>query len=225
MSKAGHNGRNKTATTAHQFSGRHSVLDGAVKKASAHEARVAKTTYPPNDIESFEREYNIMSTVSKIPALASYVPRLIGANRNSGTIVLSTPKLRWFRLLNYMEASKIDLDQMLELKKELRSYVDLLYSHGVAYRVKHDFIYPAQKVTGRWVLHLAGWMDADFCGNPSQLESAEWKQRETEQLNEIERIFELLMRRYEDLQDARIRGQRGHRIERWNLTDQLRGQN
>jgi len=124
-----------------------------------------------------------------------------------------------------MEARKFDFDQMLKLKQKLRSDIELLYSHGVAYRVKHDFIYPAQLMTGPFVLHLSGWLDVDFCDCPSQLESAEWKQREAEQLNEIERIFELLGRRYEDMQDARIRGIKGHRVERWNLEDELRGQN
>lgn len=164
-----------------------------------------------------------MSTLCRIRTLASYVPRLIKADPSSSIIVLAVPSLRWWTLLDRMEASKFDFDQMLELKQKLRSDIELLYSHGVGYRVKHNFIFPSQKTSGRWVLHLAGWLDADFCGDKSRLESKEWKQREAEQLNEIERIFELLGRRYEDIQDVRIRGIREHQVERWNLEDELAG--
>ncbi|KAJ5550355.1 hypothetical protein N7535_001707 [Penicillium sp. DV-2018c] len=218
------------------ITGDHGILAGAVTKGSTRGDKVRRTevingdkklliqAHSPDDLESFEREYRVMSTVSRIRSLTSYVPGLVEADPCSGIIVLSRPRLRWFRLLDYMEASKFDFDQMLELKQKLRSDIELLYSHGVGYRVNHEFIYPAQLMTGPFVLHLSGWLDVDFCDDPSQLESAEWKQREAEQLNEIERIFELLGRRYEDMQDARIRGIKGHRVERWNLEDELRGQ-
>ncbi|KAJ5545257.1 hypothetical protein N7535_006359 [Penicillium sp. DV-2018c] len=179
--------------------------------------------HPPDDREFFERDYDIISTVSRIHTLTSYVPRLIKADPSSSIIVLVTPSLRWWTFLDHVESREFDFDQMLELKQKLRSDIELLYSHGVAYRVKHNFIFPSQKISGRWVLHLLGWLDADFCGDKSRLESAEWKQREAEQLNEIERIFELLGKRYEDITDLRIRGIRGHRVERWNLRDKLAG--
>ncbi|KAJ5545267.1 hypothetical protein N7535_006349 [Penicillium sp. DV-2018c] len=179
--------------------------------------------HPPDDRESFEREYEIMFTVSGIQTLTSYVPRIIHADPTSSIIVLATHSLRWRTFLNRMEAGKFDFDQMLEMKQKLRSDIELLYSRGVAYRVKHNSIFPHQTTDGRWVLHLLGWLDAAFCGNESRLESAEWKQREAEQLNEIERIFELLGKRYEDMQDERIRGIEGHRVEEWNLGDKLAG--
>lgn len=164
-----------------------------------------------------------MCTITKIPALVHSAPNLLKADPSSRVIVLSAPRLRWFPLLTHVETEKINIGQMLGLKQKLRSYIELLYSRGVAYRVKHDFIYPVQKMTREWTLQLAGWFDADFCDDRTQLESAEWKQRETEQLNEIERIFDLLIKRYEDLQDRRVRKIKGHRVVRWDLEDQLRG--
>lgn len=164
-----------------------------------------------------------MSAVSKIPALVNHAPRVVKADPSSGVLVLSTPSLYWTPLLHSMEASKLGLDQLLELKQKLRSYVKLLYSHGVAYRVKHNFVFPAQKLSGRWVLYLGGWMDADLCPDSSQLEPTEWREREAKQLDEIERLFELLVRRYEDMQDER-KGRKGHRCERWRLEEQLQPQ-
>lgn len=175
-------------------------------------------------MESFEREYKVMSTISKIPGLARYVPQLAKVDHDSRTLVLSTPEVLWFHLLTHVEAESTSLDQILEFKQRLRSHVELLYSYGVAYPVKYDFIRLAKSFTGRWRLYWHGWLNADLCDDPSQLESAEWKEREAEQLNELERIFDLLVKRYEDIQDIRVHGKEAQlRVDRWTLTDQLRG--
>lgn len=165
----------------------------------------------------------MMTRVSDIPALARYGPRMIKADPDSGVIVLSIPNIRWRTLLVQMEAEHFDLEQMLKLKERLRDCIELLYGAGVAYRVKHDFIFPCRKPSGRWVLYLKAWMDAELCYDRSHLKSPEWKQREAEQYNEIERIFRLLTLRYEDMQDARIHGIKERRIQRWELQDLLRG--
>ena len=135
--------------------------------------------------------------------------------------MLSTPKLYWNPILHSLEAEKFGLDTLLKLKQKLRFYVELLYIHGVAYRVKHDFVFPARTLSGRWMLYLGGWMDADFCPDPTHLESTKWRAREAKQLDEIERLFELLVRRCEDIHDER-KGQPGHRCDKWTLKEQLK---
>ena len=64
-------------------------------------------------------------------------------------------------------------------------------------------------------------MDADFCPDPTHLESTKWRAREAKQLDEIERLFELLVRRCEDIHDER-KGQPGHRCDKWTLKEQLK---
>lgn len=162
----------------------------------------------------------MMSTVARIAAFTNHAPRLIQADPGSRVIVLSTPSLRWFPLLYHVQASKFDLNQLLEFKHKLRHYVKLLYSHGVAYRVKHNYIFPVQKLSGRWVLHLGGWLDAGYCSDSSHLESTEWRERETNQINEIERLFGLLVMHYEDMQDKK-KGLEAHRVIPWELKQLL----
>lgn len=171
-------------------------------------------------MESYDRELSIMSTIGHISALINRAPRLIQADPDSRVIVLSSPSLRWFPLLYHMQASKFDLNQLLAFKKELRQYVELLYSHGVAYRVKHNSVFPAQRSSGRWVLHLSGWLDADYCSDSSHLKSMEWTERVTKQMNEIERLFGLLVMHYEDMHDEKANVKDGlttYRVNPWEL--------
>ncbi|KAJ5591911.1 uncharacterized protein N7459_002280 [Penicillium hispanicum] len=218
--------------------GRRAGLTGAVVKAPTHAPKVRQTavrarkgnpehllihTHPPDDPTSYERELSVITAVSRIPALVDHAPRIVNVDPSSGVIVLSTPKLYWNPFWHSLEAGKFGLEQLLDLKEKLRSYVVLLYSHGVAYRVKHDFVFPARTMSGRWVLYLGGWMDADFCPDPSHLELTEWREREAKQLNEIERLFDLLARRCEDIQDER-KGQPGYRCDKWTLKEQLKPQ-
>lgn len=161
-----------------------------------------------------------MTAVSNIRALRSCTPQLAMADRSSGVIVLSTPSLRWRPLSCRVESPKVDLNQLLEMKQTLRSYLESLYSHGVAYRVKHEYTFPVQKMSLRWVLYLGGWHDAELCADPSQLVSPEWKEREAKELREIERIFELVVMRYEDREDER-NGLLPHRCNKWTLDKQL----
>lgn len=161
-----------------------------------------------------------MSTISRIAALTKHVPRLIQADPDSRVIVLSTPSLRWFPIVNHTQALKFGLDQLLEFKQKLRQYVKLLYNHGVAYRVKHNSIFPAQRLSGRWVLYLSGWLDTERSFDSSYLESTEWKERETKQINEIERLFGLLVMHYEDMQDEK-QGIKTYRVSPWELKDLL----
>lgn len=169
-----------------------------------------------------------MSTVARIPALANHAPRLIQADPDSRVVVLSGPRRRWFPLLCYLRSSMFGLEQLLELKQTLRQYVELLYNHGVAYRVKYNFIFPYQKSSGRWVLHLAGWLDAGYCSDSAHLESTEWKERKTKQMNEIERIFGLIVMNRQDIQDAKEdkkqgvkRDVRTYRVNPWELQELL----
>ncbi|KAJ5143293.1 uncharacterized protein N7515_002080 [Penicillium bovifimosum] len=164
-----------------------------------------------------------MTAVSRIPALVNHAPRIVKADPSSGVIVLSSPKLYWYPFLQSLEAEWFGLDKLLELKQTLRSYVELLYSHGVAYRIKHNFVFPARTTSGRWRVYLGGWMDAEYCPDPRHLESTEWRARETRELDEIERLFDLLVRRCEDIQDER-KGLPGHRCETWTLKEQLKPQ-
>lgn len=161
-----------------------------------------------------------MKTVNTIPALTNHAPQLVNDNRTSGILMLRAPSIRRVPTLDQLEAGKLDLEQMLGLKQRLREYVRLLYRHGVAYQVKHDSMFAAQKVTYHWAWYLGGWWDADFCSDPCQLESSWWNAKETEQLDEIERLFELLVARYKGLRDER-RGLKPHRVDRGMLQQML----
>lgn len=71
----------------------------------------------------------------------------------------------------------------------LQDYIGLLYSKGVAYQVKPEYMCPVRMESGRWKLYLGGWMEAEFDPNKTRVQSAEWKTREATQGDEIQRIF------------------------------------
>lgn len=70
------------------------------------------------------------------------------------------------------------------------------------------------------MLHLGGWLDAGYCSDLSHLGSTEWKEREIKQINEIERLFGLLVMLYEDMQDKE-KGLKAHRVNLWELKELL----
>jgi hypothetical protein len=71
----------------------------------------------------------------------------------------------------------------------LQDYIRLLYSKGVAYQVKPEYMCPVRMESGRWKLYLGGWMEAEFDPNKTRVHSAEWKTREATQGDEVKRIF------------------------------------
>lgn len=83
----------------------------------------------------------------------------------------------------------MDLHSLLEMQQALLDYVGQLYSKGVAYHVKPEYMCPVKKASGRWKLYLGGWMEAGFDPTESQLRPTEWKRQKTTQCDEIKRIF------------------------------------
>jgi hypothetical protein len=78
---------------------------------------------------------------------------------------------------------------MLEMQQALQNYIRELYSKGIAYQVKPEYLCPVKMESGRWKLYLGGWMEAGFDPDQSQLQPVEWKRREEVQCDEIRRIF------------------------------------
>lgn len=103
--------------------------------------------------------------------------------------MLSYPRLHWATLRQRVEDSALDHDTLLKIKQELRSNIELLYEHGVAYRFKEDCVFPVKKTSGGWVLYLGGWKDASFF--PFS-EKANLQKKMKEQLEKIEDHFKLL---------------------------------
>ncbi|KAJ5158791.1 uncharacterized protein N7500_008442, partial [Penicillium coprophilum] len=68
--------------------GRRAILTGAIIKAPIY-----KSKYPLDNLTSYKRELSIITTISRIPALIDYTPRIVKADPSSGIIILSTLKL------------------------------------------------------------------------------------------------------------------------------------
>jgi hypothetical protein len=83
----------------------------------------------------------------------------------------------------------LDLESLLEMQRAVLDYIRLLYSKGVAYQVRQEYMCPAKKESGRWKLYLGGWMEAGFNPNGSRLQPAEWKEQEATQCAKVEKIF------------------------------------
>ncbi|OQE24935.1 hypothetical protein PENFLA_c009G10098 [Penicillium flavigenum] len=107
----------------------------------------------------------------------------------SGVLVLGSPKVRWTPLWQRVNEPVLDLDSLLQMKRELLDYVRSLYGKGVEHKVKPNNLFPIRKSAGGWLPYLGGWMETDFCSIPDRIQSAEWKAQENEQLNEVNRMF------------------------------------
>ncbi|KAJ5143315.1 uncharacterized protein N7515_002102 [Penicillium bovifimosum] len=93
--KSDHHGHKSTV-------GRRAVLMGAAVKPPTSEPKVGRTVaYDP---ASYEREFSVMTAVSRIPALVNHAPRIVKADPSSGIIVLNSPKLYWDPFLDCLEA-------------------------------------------------------------------------------------------------------------------------
>lgn len=127
--------------------------------------------------------------VSQLRSLTIHTPKIVAADSRSRVLVLSYPRLYWTTLRQRVEDSELDLATLLKMKQELRSNIELLYEHGVAYRFKEDCVFPIRKTSGGWVLYLGGWRDASFY--PFS-ETTELQKQKAEQLERIEDHFKLL---------------------------------
>ncbi|KAJ6185344.1 hypothetical protein N7519_006645 [Penicillium mononematosum] len=126
--------------------------------------------FHPDSFAALRREYSVLSIISHIPSPIGH-PRIISADFKSGVLVLGSPKVRWTTLWQRVNEPVLDLDSLLQMKRELLDYVRSL------------------KLAGGWLLYLGGWMETDFCSIPDRIQSAEWKAQENEQLSEVERMF------------------------------------
>lgn len=87
------------------------------------------------------------------------------------------------------------------LKVRVRSYVELMYSHGVEYPIRKECAFPFKNPRGYWFMFLGPWRSADLCPDPSQ--SPAWKERATRQSGQIDCLVADLERRYEEIQKDR----------------------
>ncbi|KAJ6003567.1 hypothetical protein N7522_006259 [Penicillium canescens] len=145
--------------------------------------------FDPSDHLSFDREFSVLYQVSQLRSLTIHTPKIVQADSRSRVLVLSYPRLHWATLQQRVEDSALDLDTLLKIKQELRSNIELLYKHGIAYRFKKDCVFPVRKASGGWALYLGGWRDASFFPFP---ETAELQKKLTEQLVKMDQHFKLL---------------------------------
>lgn len=113
-----------------------------------------------------------------------------------------SPKVCWTPLWRRVKEPALDLDALLQMKRELLDYVRLLYAKGDEYKVKPNNLFPIRKSEGGWLLYLGGWMKTDLCSTPDRIQSAEWKALETEQMDEVERMFDELSSRVNERDKA-----------------------
>ncbi|KAF4762461.1 hypothetical protein HAV15_006689 [Penicillium sp. str.  len=139
--------------------------------------------FHPDSFAALRREYTVLSIISQIPSPIGH-PRIISADFQSGILVLGSPKVHWKPLRRRVNEPVLDLDSLLQMKRELLDYVRLL------------------KSAGGWLLYLGGWVETDFCSTPDRIQSAEWKAQEKEQLDEVERMFTELCARVNERDKA-----------------------
>ncbi|KAJ5158532.1 uncharacterized protein N7500_008183 [Penicillium coprophilum] len=144
--------------------------------------------FDPDSFAALRREYSVLSIISRITSPIGH-PRIIRADFKSGVLVVSSPKVFWRPLWQRVKEPVLDLDSLLQMKRELVDYIRLLYAQGVEYKVKPNRLFPIRKSAGGWLLYLGGWVDTDFCSTPDRIQSNEWKGQEEEQLKEVERMF------------------------------------
>ncbi|KAJ5700709.1 hypothetical protein N7536_003722 [Penicillium majusculum] len=157
--------------------------------------------FHPDSFAALRCEYTVLSIISQIPSPIGH-PRIISAGFQSGILVLGSPKVHWKPLRRRVNEPVLDLDSLLQMKRELLDYVRLLYVKGVEYKVKPNNLFPIRKSAGGWLLYLGGWVETDFCSTPDRIQSAEWKAQEKEQLDEVERMFTELCARVNERDKA-----------------------
>ncbi|KAJ5803779.1 uncharacterized protein N7518_000082 [Penicillium psychrosexuale] len=157
--------------------------------------------FHPDCFTGLHREYSVLSIISQIRSPIGH-PRIIRADLKSGILVQASPKVIWTPLRLRIYEAKLDLDSLLQMKRELVDYVRLLYAKGIEYKVKPDWLFPLRKLSGGWLLFLGGWAETNFCSIPDRIQSAEWKAQETEQLDGVERMFTELRARLDERDKA-----------------------
>jgi hypothetical protein len=83
----------------------------------------------------------------------------------------------------------LDSDLLLEMQRALHDYIRVLYSKGITYQVKPEYLFPVKMGSGRWIqssFHPAPQIQFP---DKSQTQPVEWKRREETQCDEIKRIF------------------------------------
>lgn len=140
------------------------------------------------DLTSFEQGLSLFSRLRHIPRQTCHAPQLVASDSGSRTIVLRKPDLHWVPLRLRAKDAKLDVSTLLDLKEKLRVCVSLLYSHGVAYKVKPDCVFLV-KGSSSWMLYLGGWTDAEVCSERERSQSTEWDSQKAAQLDEVERVF------------------------------------
>ncbi|KAJ5803777.1 uncharacterized protein N7518_000080 [Penicillium psychrosexuale] len=162
--------------------------------------------YHPDCFVGLHREYTVLSIISQIRTPIGY-PRIIRADFKSGIIVQTSPKVFWRPLWLRIKEPVLDLDSLLQMKRELLEYIRLVYAKGVGYKVNPNKLFPLRKSEGGWLLYLGGWGETKLCSTPdriqsavwnAQIQSAEWKAQETEQLNGVEQMFTELCTRLDE---------------------------
>ncbi|KAJ5950430.1 uncharacterized protein N7479_008843 [Penicillium vulpinum] len=198
------------STTRHLLNARKwTVLQTSIGGRSVKKSASLGTKYErgmvcefhPDSFAALRREYSVLSIISQIPSPIGH-PRIISADFESGVLVLACPKVYWTPLWRRVNEPALDLDSLLQMKRELLDYIQLLYLKGVEYKVKPNNLFPLRKSAGGWLLYLGGWVETDFCSTPGRIQSAEWKAQEKEQLNEVERMFTELCARVNERDKA-----------------------
>lgn len=116
-------------------------------------------------------------------------PRVSELNPSGKVFWIKSPRLRWVPLLLRVKDRAFDYDSLLEMQWALQNYIGLLYSKGVAYQVKPEYMCPVRMESGSWKLYLGCWMEAEFDPSQTRVQSAEWKTREGTQDEGIKRNF------------------------------------
>ncbi|KAF9882626.1 hypothetical protein FE257_005951 [Aspergillus nanangensis] len=135
------------------------------------------------------REYHVLKTLRQIRSKLIDHPHVSEPKSAGKAFCIKSPRVRFVPLLLRAKTGAMDLDSLLEMQQALLDYVGLLYSKGVAYHVKPEYMCPVKKASGRWKLYLGGWMEAGFDPTESQLRPTEWERQKTTQCDEIKRIF------------------------------------
>ncbi|KAJ5115587.1 hypothetical protein N7526_011468 [Penicillium atrosanguineum] len=146
------------------------------------------------------REYHVLKAVCEIRSKLVDHPRVSKLDSAGKVYWIKSPRLQFVPLLRRVKDWALDLDSLLKMQQDLLHYINLLYSKGVAYQVKSEYMCPVKMESGHWKLYLGGWMETEFDPYENQLRPAEWKKQEATQCDQIERIFAVaraeIIRRY-----------------------------
>lgn len=148
--------------------------------------------------------HRVFTEINNIPELQGSTPilDLEHSDMVTSTLAIEIPRINDIPLhvRVYQNDPALDGDQLATLKAELRGYVTLLYSHGVAYWVKPDGIYLAPAVPKRsrgdlaWSIFLGQLSKAEYWPEERRnaLGLAAWEEKRDEELKNVDRIFALV---------------------------------